>query len=44
MRPQLISTRGFSTKTQDAKEKMMYSEEYLERQQTDKKGKFFEFI
>ena len=44
MRPQLISTRGFSTKTQEAKEKLMYSEEYLQRQQTEKKGKFFEFI
>lgn len=44
MRPQLLSTRGFSTKTQEPKEKVIYSEEYLQRQQTDKKGKFFEFI
>lgn len=47
VRPQAY--RGFSTKaTQDGKEKIIYSEEYLQRQEKDKKsgggGKFFEFI
>jgi hypothetical protein len=38
-----FSTRGFSTKV-ESKEKVIYSEEYLQRQETEKKGKFFEFI
>lgn len=41
--------RAFSTKaSQEGKEKIIYSEEYLQRQEKEKKsgsgGKFFEFI
>lgn len=55
VRPQAFarafSSRGFSTQnTKEGKDNVLYSQEYLERQETENKdagrtkGKFFEFI
>lgn len=50
VRPQtssrLFGTRGFSSTAKEDKQSVLYSEEYLARQEKEKtsKGKFFEFI